>query len=103
MRWKFAGFLLAGLTLLYVAAIAGLYVAMLQPPERFGAAMSRVPAPVMRLLPFRPLWMKARTGNLAVGETAADFLLPTLERATPVRLSEQWRDRPVVLIFGSYT
>lgn len=103
MRWKTAGLILAGITLLYAAAVAGLYLAMRMPPERFGAVMSRVPAPALRILPFRPLWMRARAGRLAVGETAADFVLPTAGHTAAVRLSEQWRERPVVLIFGSYT
>jgi hypothetical protein len=57
----------------------------------------------MMILPFRPLWMSARAGHLAVGDTAPDFALPTADRSRTVRLSEEWRDRPVVLIFGSYT
>ena len=59
--------------------------------------------PAMMILPFRPLWMSARAGHLAVGDKAPDFALPTTDQSRIVRLSEQWRERPVVLIFGSYT
>lgn len=94
---------MAGLAALYIAATAGLYAAMRQSPERFGAIMSKVPMMAMMVLPFRPLWMSARAGHLSVGDTAPDFALPTTDRTRTVKLSEEWRERPVVLIFGSYT
>jgi hypothetical protein len=100
---RLAGIALGGLTILYIAATAGLYVAMRQPPERFGAIMSKVPPVAMMILPFRPLWMSARDGQLTAGDTAPDFTLPTADRSRTVRLSEEWRERPVALIFGSYT
>jgi hypothetical protein len=100
---KVLGIVLAGLALLYGVAVAGLYAAMKQPPERFGAIMSKVPRSSMMVLPFRPLWMSARAGELRVGDAAPDFALPVLDRSRTVQLSEVWRDRPVVLIFGSYT
>ena len=100
---RLLGITLAGLATLYVAATAGLYVAMRQPPERFGAIMSKVPMVAMMILPFRPLWMSARAGHLMVGDAAPDFALPTTDRSRTVRLSEEYRTRPVVLIFGSYT
>lgn len=100
---KLLGITLAGLASLYVAVSAGLYVAMRQPPERFGAIMSKVPLSAMMVLPFRPLWMSARAGQLRVGGPAPDFALPTTDRSRTVRMSEEWRERPVVLIFGSYT
>ena len=103
MRWKLIGSLLGGVACLYIGASALLYAAMRQPPERFGAIMSRVPMPAMMILPFRPLWMSARGGTLEVGSPAPDFVLPTLDRTRTVQLSQEWRHRPVVLIFGSYT
>jgi hypothetical protein len=63
---------------LWGAAVAGLYLAMRQPPETFGAVMSRVPGMAMVALPFRPLWMSARRGHLDVGDRAPDFSLPVL-------------------------
>ncbi len=94
---------LAAVAGIYAAAVAGFYVAMLQPPARFGAIMSRVPMPAMMVLPFRPLWMSARAGSVKAGDAAPDFEMSTLDRRGRERLSELWRERPVALIFGSYT
>jgi len=38
-----------------------------------------------------------------VGEPAPDFRLKTFDGAKAVRLQSLWRDRPVVLVFGSWT
>ncbi len=98
--------LLAGLVLvvaLYGAACAGIYTAMCQPPERFGAIMAHMPDAAFLILPFRPFWMSARAGSLKVGAAAPDFELPTLDHTQTVRLSAQYASKPVVLIFGSYT
>jgi hypothetical protein len=95
--------LFAVAAILYAAVITGAYITMRQPPERFGAIMSRVPMPLMMLFPFRPLWMSARAGQLSVGDAAPDFELPVLDHSRTVRLSEEYRNRPVVLVFGSYT
>jgi len=98
--------LLVGLALvavLYGAACAGIYTAMCQPPERFGAIMSHVPDFAFLILPFRPFWMSARAGKLQVGDTAPDFELPTLDHQRTVQLSSEYARKPVVLIFGSYT
>jgi hypothetical protein len=89
--------------LAWVLATAGLYAAMRQPPERFGAIMAHVPAIAMVALPFKPLWMSARGGHLQIGDPAPDFTLPVLHGDRTVTLSEEFRKRPVVLIFGSYT
>ncbi len=97
------GLVLGGLALVYAIAAAGLYAAMKQPPERFGAIMSRVPMLSMMVLPFRPLWMSARAGHLSVADAAPDFELPATDHSRIVKLSQEWRERPVVLIFGSYT
>ena len=87
----------------WVLATAGLYAAMRQTPARFGAFMSHVPMAAMMVLPFKPLWMSARGGSLEVGDAAPDFTLPMLHRERSVKLSEEYRQKPVVLIFGSYT
>jgi hypothetical protein len=89
--------------LLWALASAALYAAMRQTPDRFGAIMSRVPTFAMIVLPFKPLWMSARAGHLAVGDPAPDFALPVLHGDRVVKLSEEIRQKPVVLIFGSYT
>ena len=100
---RILGVTLIGVASAYAIATTGLYVAMRQPPERFGAIMTHVPMVAMMILPFKPLWMSARAGQLAVGDPAPDFALPTTDHRRRVRLSEEWRQRPVVLIFGSYT
>ena len=81
---------------------AGLFWAMKQTPERFGAIMARTPMPVIMLLPFETLWKQARAGALQLGSAAPDFELPLLDKSARVRLSSL-RGRPVVLVFGSYT
>ena len=102
-RLIIVGKTLTGVGSLYLLVLAGFYIAMCQPPERFGAIMSKFPMPAMMVIPFRPLWMSARAGRLAVGDAAPDFALPTTDHSRTIKLSEEWRDRPVALIFGSYT
>jgi hypothetical protein len=65
--------------------------------------MSRVPDVAMLVLPFEPLWMRARGGDLRVGDRAPDFSLPRLNGGGGVNLSGELREHPVVLVFGSYT
>ena len=100
---KIAGFGLVALVLIYGTLCAGLYAAMRQSPERFGAVMSKVPGIAFIVLPFRPFWMSARAGALNPGDIAPDFELPTIDHKTSVRLSAEYSSKPVVLIFGSYT
>lgn len=88
---------LVALALIYAALLAGLAIAMRQPPETFGAIMAKLPPLTFMVLPFEPLWMKARAGHLNVGDPAPDFNL------NQVRLSAFQGKKPVVLIFGSYT
>lgn len=102
-RLTLVGWILAGLALAYGITTGALYLAMRQPPERFGAIMSRFPMSAMSVLPFEQLWMSARRGALRVGDVAPDFALPTVDRSRVVKLSEELRERPVVLVFGSYT
>ena len=47
-------------------------------------------------------WDHRERGALRVGQPAPDLELPLLDQGT-VRLSELWRERPVVLVFGSCT
>lgn len=44
-----------------------------------------------------------REGALAVGDAAPDVILVALDGTTKVRLAEQIGQRPLVLVFGSYT
>jgi hypothetical protein len=99
-RFAAAGLVLAAI---YGALTAGLFWAMCQPPNDFGRIMKHVPLPAMAVLPFRPLWMTARGGNLRVGDVAPDFALPTHDKSETVRLADFRGEKPVVLVFGSYT
>src|SRR5579862_6952202 len=100
---RLVGGVLGAIAVLYAISTGALYALMIQPPETFGAAMAKVPMVAMMVLPFEPLWMHARRGNLVKGEPAPDFSLPLLDRTGTIRLSDEVRQRPVVLIFGSYT
>jgi hypothetical protein len=91
------------LVIVYAALAAGLAIAMRQPPEKFGAVMAQVPGFAFAVLPFQTLWMNARAGNLQVGDAAPDFALKSVDGASQVRLSSFRGQKPVVLIFGSYT
>jgi len=42
-------------------------------------------------------------GRLKPGDPAPDVALVSLDGATPVRLSERIGEKPLILIFGSYT
>jgi hypothetical protein len=95
-----------------VAALAAAYLlfggvvaaAMLQGPETFGKFMTRVPGVlVWGLLPAPRMWMWARGGTLKTGDEAPDFTLSTVDHSKRVTLSSHRGDRPVVLVFGSYT
>jgi len=89
-----------------VLGYAGLLLALLlimRKPAVFGRVMSKVPEPLMMLVPFKQLWLVARAGHLKVGDLAPDFSLPTADRKARVRLASFRRHKPVVLIFGSYT
>jgi hypothetical protein len=88
---------------LYAAYVAAAYAAMCQPPERFGAIMSHLPTAAIMIIPFRPMWDSARRGTLNVGDRAPDFTLPILHEDRTVTLAEEYRQRPVVLVFGSHT
>jgi hypothetical protein len=93
------------LAVLWVAGCASLYRIMRKPPEEFGRFMAKLPGPVPFLLfPFESLWMKARAGTLHVGDVAPDFTLAKLDHSATVQLASfTAQQRPVVLIFGSYT
>ncbi|MGH2571115.1 MAG: hypothetical protein ACRDGR_07815 [bacterium] len=46
---------------------------------------------------------QAREGKLRVGDPAPDVALVALDGTTSTRLSTRFGDRPVVLVFGSFT
>ena len=92
-----------GLVLVYLTLLGGLFVAMRQPPAVFGRIMARMPSVAFVALPFKPLWLAARAGHLEVGGPAPEFSLETVDRKARVQLSSHRGQRPVVLVFGSYT
>ncbi|HMG88188.1 MAG TPA: hypothetical protein VK574_20830 [Terracidiphilus sp.] len=77
--------------------------AMRQPPEVFGHVMAKMPMPAYFVLPFETLWMRARDGHLNVGDAAPGLVVKKLEDHSPTDLATLWVERPVVLVFGSYT
>jgi hypothetical protein len=86
-----------------LAMCAGAYWAMRQTPDAFGRIVARTPMPLTMTVPFETLWTRARGGSVKTGDMAPDFRLPTLDRQTTVQLSSLRGERPVVLVFGSYT
>ena len=91
------------LIVIYLFFLAAVYALMRQPPERFAAAIAKMPGPLFMVLPFETLWSRARAGSLAPGDTARDFQLSTLDKRSEVSLSAFRGKQPVALIFGSYT
>jgi hypothetical protein len=91
------------IVIIYAVLCTGLFIAMKLPPDRFGHVMSKVPMVSMLVLPFETLWNIARAGDLKAGDLAPDFQLAAYDKSSSVQLSKFRGDRPVVLIFGSYT
>jgi hypothetical protein len=93
------------LALLWLLGCGALYEIMRKPPEKFARFMAKLPGPVPFLLfPFETLWLRARAGDLHVGDPAPDFSLTKLDKSASVQLSKLTaQGQPVVLIFGSYT
>jgi hypothetical protein len=93
------------LAVLWLIGCGVLYRIMLRPPEAFAGFMAKLPGPVPFLLfPFETLWLRARSGTLHPGDPAPDFALSKLDKSSQVQLSAfAAQQRPVVLIFGSYT
>jgi len=54
-------------------------------------------------LPAARMWLWARQGELIPGVAAPDFILARQGRGPRVTLSAYRGQRPVVLVFGSYT
>jgi hypothetical protein len=77
--------------------------AMHKSPEQFGHFMSKLPMPAYFVIPFETLWSRARKGTINVGDQVPDFNLPTQDKSGYVRLSSFHGQKPVVLVFGSYT
>src|SRR5579872_4938332 len=93
--------LLLTAAVLYLSALSFLWWAMRQSPETFGHVMARVPGTAVMVFPFETLWTQARAGSLHTGDPAPDFSLLKLDKSEQIQLSNLYREKPVVLIFGS--
>ena len=102
MKWLLRGVLL--LVVGYLMFFGAVLAIMLRPPEQFGAVMKHLPqALVWGALPAPRMWLWARSGHLSEGDPAPDFDLSMQDRSGRVTLSSHRGQRPVVLVFGSYT
>ncbi len=94
---------LAAVAVLYTLYAVAFFFVMRQAPEKFTSVVAGLPMPIMMTVPFETLWNVARAGSLSIGSPAPDFQLETYDRKSRVRLSAQLANKPVVLVFGSYT
>jgi hypothetical protein len=92
-----------GLFAVYLAFVAGAYWLMRQPPVEFATVIGKMPSAIFLVLPFETVWMRARAGTLRAGDQAPDFKLPALDKSAEVELASLRGQKPVVLVFGSYT
>jgi len=95
--------ILGAVVALYAVLCGLLFAAMLQSPDDFAQTMKHVPWPAFIVLPFRPLWNVARNGHVRVGDVAPDFSLESADHGSHFQLSSLRGQKPVVLVFGSYT
>ena len=91
------------LVVAWLAFVGFIDWAMHKPPEAFGRVMMHMPMPAYFLFPFETMWTQARAGHVNPGDSAPDFAVKTLETKEPLQLASLWADKPVVLVFGSYT
>jgi hypothetical protein len=101
--WKVLAKVALAFAGLYAVLTTVLFGVMLQSPDRFAATMKHVPWPAFVALPFKPLWQVARAGNVNIGDMAPDFSLESPDHKASFRLSSLRGEKPVVLVFGSYT
>ena len=87
----------------YAALLFSVNRAMHRSPEEFGRFMMKMPSAIFLVAPFETMWTRARAGHLNVGDSAPDFTLATLDKSSQVNLGSLRHDKPVVLVFGSYT
>ena len=97
------GVVVGVLLVLWLGFLGMIYSWMRRPPEQFAATIAKLPGPAFLLFPFETLWFRARAGTLHVGDVAPDFRLQRLDKTGDVSLASFRGQKPVVLIFGSYT
>ncbi len=98
----------AALAVLYVLFIGTLLALAAWSPQSLAKVVARIPSsespgPLFMLVPLKPIMLLARSGRLRVGDTAPNFQLTTPDGSQTVQLSDFRGQRPVVLVFGSYT
>ena len=87
----------------WIAFLGAVQWAMHQTPETFGHFMAKLPMPAYFVIPFETMWSRARAGTVQVGQMAPDFDLEKHDKSGQVKLSSFRGQKPVVLVFGSYT
>jgi hypothetical protein len=95
--------IVGAIVVVYVVMSGVLFAVMLQSPDQFAQTVKHVPWPAWMVLPFKPLWNVARNGHLSVGDAAPDFALDSPDHNNHFQLSLLRGQKPVVLVFGSYT
>lgn len=100
--------ILIGFVAAYLLLAAVVWVVVSLPPAQFNAVISRLPTSekpgvLFMVVPIGPLMMLARAGHLKPGDMAPDFRLPVLHSQDMVQLASFRGQKPVALIFGSYT
>jgi hypothetical protein len=95
--------IIASVAALYVLITGAFFVVMSQSPEKIAKTMMHVPWAAFRVFPLRTVWMNARSGPVRQGEMAPDFSLETTDHRSHFQLSSLRGQKPVVLVFGSYT
>jgi len=100
---RLVGGLLLVLIVGYAALLFSVNRAMHRSPEDFGRFMAKMPNAIFLVAPFETMWTHARAGYLNVGDPAPDFSLATLDKSARINLASLRNDKPVVLVFGSYT
>ena len=102
MKWLFR--IVVVLVAIYLILFGMVAFTMTRPPEQFGQIMKHLPMPVVwGLVPGPKIWMWARQGKLNEGDLAPDFTLGNQDGKERVSLSSFRGQKPVVLVFGSYT
>ena len=102
MKWLV--FVVGILVILYLGLFGLVTFAMTRPPEQFGQIIKHLPMPVVwGIVPGPKIWMWARKGTLQEGDIAPDFTLMKQGGNDRVTLSAFRGQKPVVLVFGSYT
>jgi len=91
------------LPVIYVVLLGALFAVMCQGPEVFTRVMAKTPEAAFMVIPFKPLWLRARAGSLKPGDEAPSLSLETYDKKSRVQLSDFKGKQPVVLVFGSYT